>query len=97
MPEKERSVALYLITEHRGWRVRQRLFINATDQEHALRASAGGPFRMPPEARTWPYLDDSLGGGALIDPADEDHCLRADPREGIAYPEEEYGTDCDAY
>ena len=88
---------LFLITEHHGWKIRERLLINAADQEEALRFSAGTPFRMPPDARTWPYIDDGLGGGALIDPGDENHCLRADPREDPHADalEDSYGSDLD--
>jgi hypothetical protein len=43
---------------------------------------------MPPDARAWPFIDDQLGGGALINPRDPDHCIRADPRE-LSDPEEE--------
>jgi hypothetical protein len=76
----------YQITEHLGRKIKAKLLINAPDPdpEQALRMSARPPFKMPPEAYKWRFIDDGLGGGALIDPKDEDHCLRADPR-----PEEE--------
>ncbi len=70
----------YLITEHRGRKIKDKAMIQAADQETALRFYATGPFLMPPEARHWRFIDDGLGGGALIDPLDKDHCLRADPR-----------------
>ena len=72
---------MYLITEHHGRRIKAKLLMNADGIEDALRMSARPPFKMPPEAHHWRFIDDGLGGGALIDPRDEDHCLRADPRE----------------
>jgi len=73
----------YRITEHHGRKIRAKLTINAPNQEQALRMSAGPPFKMPPEARKWAFIDDGLGGGGLIDPKDENHCLRADPRSEL--------------
>ena len=73
---------VYQISEHFGWKVRQRMLVGAPDQEKALRAIMEPPFeRMPPEARNWLFIDDTLGGGGLIDPKDPDHFFRADPRE----------------
>ena len=72
---------VYIITEHHGRKVEEVLAIHADNLEQALRLSCYPPLKMPPEARHWPFIDDGLGGGALIDPRDEDHCLRADPRD----------------
>lgn len=80
---------VYIITEHHGRKIKERLLIHANDQEQALRLSARPPFKMPPEAHRWRFIDDGLGGGALIDPRDENHCLRADPRDWDDEPCEE--------
>ena len=70
----------YAISEHVGRKVRQKWSVMAEAPEQALRLTAIPPFKHPPGAANWHFIDDGLGGGALIDPQDADHCLRADPR-----------------
>jgi hypothetical protein len=83
----------YIVTEHRGRKIREKLFVgNAADPEEALRVCCGPPIKRPPDILQWRYIDDGMGGGALIDPADEDHCLRADPRDIDDYTEDNYGS-----
>ena len=71
----------YSISEHRGRRSRAKWFIAAPDPESALRISTMPPFKPLTHAHEWQFIDDGLEGGALVDPSDEDHCIRADPRE----------------
>ena len=69
---------LYLITEHRRRRIMDKMMVGGADgPEDALRRMIGSR----PHLARWGFIDDGLGGGALVDPADEDHCFRADPRE----------------
>jgi hypothetical protein len=82
----------YNISEHRGRKIKEKWFITAIDPEAALRISTAFPFKPLTHAHEWQFIDDGLGGGALIDPADEDHCIRADPRsesELLKMPPEE--------
>lgn len=79
-------MSYYIITEHRGRKITDKAAVGAEDPETALRIC---PIKqLPPRARKrWQFIDDGLGGGALIDPRDQDHCFRADPREFVAEPE----------
>jgi len=70
----------YLITEHFGDELQQKWLMIANDQEEALRLCCCPQFKTPKGAKNWRFIDDGLGGGAIIDPADETHCMRADPR-----------------
>jgi hypothetical protein len=74
---------VYQITEHHGRRITERWIMGMPDAETALRLSARPPFKRPVGMDKWRFIDDGLGGGALIDPNDEDHCFRADPRPEI--------------
>ncbi len=74
----------YLITEHHGPDVRDLILMMASNQKTALMLSCWPPFQVPEDAAHWHFIDDGLGGGALIDPKDEDHCFRADPRLNIS-------------
>ena len=74
----------YLITEHHGRRIKPKSIMLSNDPSGALAAFCTIPSTvtsMPPDAGRWRFIDDGLGGGALIDPRDDDHCLRADPRK----------------
>ena len=71
---------MYNVTEHRGRRVRVRSAVGAKDPRNALQIATMPPAVMPPNIKQWRFIDDGCGGGALIDPSDEDHCIRADPR-----------------
>ena len=70
----------YIISEHRGRRIESKAGVIAdSGPEEALRDCSLKS--MPPEVRKyWQFIDDTLGGGALVDPRDEYHCFRADPR-----------------
>ena len=69
----------YIITEHRGRRIESKAGVGGNGPEDALRTCRLKS--MPPEVRKyWQFIDDTLGGGALVDPRDEYHCFRADPR-----------------
>lgn len=70
----------YIITEHHRRRIKEKWVIETDNPEDALRKSTNPPFKPLAHACWWPYIEDGLGGGALIDPADPDHCIRADPR-----------------
>ena len=70
----------YNISEHLGRRSKDLWVVAAPDPESALRISTMPPFKPLMHAHEWPFIDDGLEGGALVDPADEDHCIRADPR-----------------
>jgi len=69
---------VYLITEHRRHRVADKMVGGGVDgPEDPLRRMIGSR----PHMAGWQFIDDGLGGGALVDPNDPDHCFRADPRE----------------
>ncbi len=84
----------YKISEHFGRRIRKTTIVAAEHPNDALLFAAGRPFLVPADADGWNYIDDGLGGGALIDPNDEDHCLRADPL-GKTDEGEDYTTEND--
>ena len=84
---------VYNVTEHRGRRIKNRGIFGAESVEDALRISTMPPLITPSNISQWRYIDDGVGGGALVDPNDEDHCFRADPRREEAdseYVPEEY-------
>jgi hypothetical protein len=70
----------FYITEHHGRKIKEKMMMSAGSPEEVLRACVGGPCKMPPDVARWRFIDDGMGGGALVDPKDEDHCLLADPR-----------------
>lgn len=81
----------YQISEHRGHRVKAFWVVNFETPEKALRCSTCPPLKPFKHMGKWLFIDDGTGGGALIDPNDPDHCLRADPR-----PDEDEQEDDDA-
>jgi hypothetical protein len=83
--ERTKIVRFYIITEHHGRKIKERMSITGESPEAALRLALSVPLKpsaaMPPENNNWRYIDDGLGGGAIVDPHDENHCYRADPRK----------------
>ena len=69
---------IYFLTEHHGHKIRPCAMAGASSPETALRGLVATV--RSSGATAWPYIDDTLGGGALIYPRDPDHCWRADPR-----------------
>ena len=69
----------YRVSEHFGRRIRKQLVVVAEHPNDAVLFAAGPPFLVPQGADGYNYIDDELGGGALVDPDDPEHVLRADP------------------
>jgi len=84
-------VTAYQISEHRGSASRELMMLTADGPVEAivLAYSLLSAVEFPLASRGWRAIDDQLGGAAAVDPADADHCLRADPRKLSASAQEE--------
>ena len=71
---------IYVITEHRGQDVKAVATLTCFDARGALRKVMKPPQTIPSDICMWRCIDDGMGGCAIIDPSDEDHFFRADPR-----------------